>query len=194
MACCSQGISPQLDMWRVSNGSGRIRAAGLGRDELRSGTRWREKRAGNSCFKDDRKPGNVELCCVDMEKIRLPSTLSSNERKELARSCSQLKVQLPTERVSDPSPSDLLNCPFNPPPFLVGNQTSYSTETCLQANTGNKLLGCRQASKSPTPKFPPRKIIKKWALQLDANWNSNTCSSMDFLLPSNPLLGIRSQF
>lgn len=72
MACCSQGIGPQPDMWRVSNGSGRIRAAGLGRDELRTSTRWREKRAGNSCFKDDRKPGNVEgLLGGDTEKTRV---------------------------------------------------------------------------------------------------------------------------
>lgn len=66
MACCSQGISPQLDILGVSNGFGRIKAAGLGRDELSSGTSWREKKAGNSYFKDGKKPDNTEQCWVEL--------------------------------------------------------------------------------------------------------------------------------
>lgn len=59
------------------------------RDELRrqkqgsqSGTRWGEKRAGNSCFKDDRKPGNVEQGWEVQRQGEdtLPSVFSSSEQ------------------------------------------------------------------------------------------------------------------
>lgn len=88
-ACCDEGICPQLEMQRVSNGAGRSAAADVGKGRTRERAAglpvWDKlggKRAGNQSFKDDRKPGNVEQGWEVQRKgeDRLPSTFHNSKQ------------------------------------------------------------------------------------------------------------------